>query len=85
MPETKITPEMEAAVWATLYHDPRSSPIIVQMLTGRVFETPPPRPTDEQCQMAHQVVEELLRFHYTNLNAAMIEVIVEELEMPKFD
>ena len=76
----QMTPELEEAVWRTLYHHPHSSAIIVQLLTGRTFKTPPPVPTDKQRQMAHDVVEELLRLHYRSLNEAMKEVIGEELE-----
>ena len=81
----RLSPEMEAAVMSTLYHDPRSSPIIVQILTGRVFETPPPLPTSEQRLIAHSTVEELLYIHYDTLRESMRVVIGEELEMPALD
>jgi hypothetical protein len=82
--EKKPTTEMEAAVWSSLYHDPRSSPVIVQILTGKVFDTPPPMPTDKQRQMARPVVEELLRLYYTTFATAVAEV-TGEIEMPHFD
>lgn len=80
MPDTQMTPELEEAVWSTLYHHRRSTPAIVEMLTGKVFETPPPVPTDEQRLMAHDTVEELITVHYRCLNDAMIEVTGEGLD-----
>lgn len=81
MPEKKaIPPELEEAVWKTLYHHPRSSPIIVRMLTGRTFDTPPPQPTEEEKQAASETVEELLATYYSAYRAACIEVTGEDPE-----
>ena len=80
MSADKITPEMREAVMRTLYHHPRSSPIIVEMLTGEVFEAPPPQPTDEQKQMACETVEELIALHYKSFREACIEVLGEDPE-----
>ena len=74
----RVTPEMEEAVHRTLYHHPRSSPAIVQLLTGRTYDTPPHPPTEVQEQMAHDVVEELITIHYTTLRKACIEVTGED-------
>ena len=75
-----MTSELVEAVWRTLYHHPYGSVVIVELLTGRRFDTPPPTPTDEQERMAHDIVEELLRAHYTALNGAMEEVLGEGLK-----
>ncbi len=75
-----LTPEMEEAIISTIYHHPMGGRTILELLAGRAFKTPPPVPTDEQRQMAHDIVEELLRLHYRSLNEAMKEVIGEELE-----
>ncbi len=63
-----VSPELEDAVWSTLYYDERSSPIIIQMLTGKVFETPPTPPTDEQKAMAREIVEGLLFLYHNALD-----------------
>lgn len=83
--EVKPSPELEAAVWSTLYHDPRSTPVIISVLTGRVFETPPPVPTALQREMAREIVEELLSLHYQLLSQSVLEVTGELIEIPEFD
>ena len=82
MPEKpeEVTEEMTAAVEKTLYHHPRSSPIIVQLLIGKTFNTPPSVPSEEEKAMAHEVVEELIALHYRSLRLAFIEVLGEDLE-----
>ncbi len=79
MSSDKISPEMREAVMRTLYHHPRSSATIVQMLTGEVFAEPPPKPTEEERQMAHEIVEQLIALHYDVLRQAVIEVTGEDL------
>lgn len=80
MTDVIISSEMDAAVWSTLYHHKDSSPEIVQMVTGVVFETPPPVPTELQKEMAHSEVKKLLRL-YHNFNKAMCEVVDGEVAM----
>jgi hypothetical protein len=79
------TPELEAAVLAGVYYDPRGGPVILEMLTGKVFETPPPQPTEEERQMAQTIVEELLKLHYDTLDWACQEVLGEGIDAPAFD
>ncbi len=78
MPEEQVTPEMEEAVHRTLYHHPRSSPAIVQLLTGKTYDVPPLPPTKEQEKIAHGVVEELISIHYSTFRQACIEVTGED-------
>ena len=76
----KISPEMREAVLKTLYHHPQSGPVIVQMLTGEVFETPPPQPSEEEKKMAYETVESLIAIHYDSFRQACIEVLGEDPE-----
>ncbi|MDP3731099.1 MAG: hypothetical protein Q8R34_01220 [bacterium] len=76
----EITLEMREAAMKTLYHHPRSSPFIVQMITGRVFEAPPPKPTEKEKQIANETVEALLKYYYENLRQAVLEVTGEDIE-----
>jgi hypothetical protein len=78
MTNEKISPELRTAVLRTLYHHPRSSPAIVQLLTREVFETPPPKPTEDEKRMAHDTVEELIGIHYNAFREACLEVIGED-------
>jgi hypothetical protein len=63
-----ITPELKEAVWSTMYYDERSSPVIIEMLTGRTFATPPLPPTEEQKAMAREIVEGLLFLYHNALD-----------------
>ena len=76
----KLTPEMEEATHRVLYHHPYGGRTILELLTKREFPTELPTPTEEQKQMAHDFVEELLRIHYRVLNDVMQEVTGESLE-----
>lgn len=80
-----VSPELEDAVWSTLYYDERSSPTIIFMLTGRTFSTPPLPPTEEQKIMAREIVEGLLFLHYTAFADAVRETAGEEIDLPPFD
>ena len=75
-----ISPAMREAVMKTLYHHPRSTPAIVQMLTGVAFKVPPLRPTVEEEQIAHETVEQLIALHYATFRQACIEVLGEDPE-----
>ena len=74
----KITPELEEAVMKTLYHHSRTTPIIVEMLTGKKFETAPPLPTNEEKAQVGPIVEELVEHYYRSLRSAYIEVLGED-------
>ncbi len=80
-----VSPELQEAVWSTLYYDERSSPLIIEMLTGKVFDAPPLPPTEEQKTMAREIVEGLLFLHYTTLAGAVRETTGEEIDLPPFD
>ena len=75
-----LTPEYVDAVWCSLYHHPRGGPVVIEMLTGQTFQTPPPVPTEEQKRMASDVVEDMLGVHYKLLDEAMVEVTGEGLD-----
>lgn len=79
-----ISLELGNAVWSTLYHDERSSPAIIQLMTGRIFKTPPPPPTEEQKEMAREIVEEFISLHYHCLADAVRETTGEEIDLPPF-
>lgn len=78
MKKDKFSPEMHGAVLRTLYHHPRSTPVIVSMITGLRFETPPPLPTESEKQMAHETVERLIALYYEIFREACIEVTGED-------
>lgn len=80
-----ITPELKEAVWSTMYYDERSSPVIIEMLTGRTFATPPLPPTEEQKAMAREIVEGLLFLYHNTFADAVHEVTGEEIDLPPFD
>lgn len=80
MKVTEITPEMKQAVLRSLYHHPRSSPIITEMLTGERFDSPPPQPTEAEKEMAREIVEDLVALHYRAFREACIEVTGEDPE-----
>lgn len=76
----EITAEMREAVLKTLYHHPQSTPAIVKMLTGREFETPPPKPTEDEKKMAHETVEKLIALHHKVLRDAVLEITSEDID-----
>jgi hypothetical protein len=78
--EVKITPELEEAVLRTLCHHPYGGVVICGMITGQRFEVMPPAPTAEQRQMAHVIVEDLLRVYFRAMNSSMLEVTGEGIE-----
>ena len=77
---SEIIAEVRQAVMRTLYHHPRVTPIIVEMLTGETFETPPPLPTDKERALAVEKVEKMVNRYYDSLGDAYSAILGENLE-----
>jgi len=82
--ETELTPELRQAVIRTLYHHSRTTPVIVQMLTGEIFETPPPLPTDKEKVQTESTVEELVEHYFRSFRSACIEILGEDPEEDEY-
>lgn len=80
-----ITPELKEAVWCTMYYDERSSPLIIEMLTGKVFPVPPLPPTEEQRAMAREIVEGLLFLYHNALDDAVRDTTVRDTPGDEID
>ncbi len=78
--EENMTPELKDAIIRALYHHPKTTPIIVRILTGRAFDTPPPLPTDEEKKQTETIVEELVAYYFKAFRNACIEVTGEDPE-----
>ena len=50
----------EGALAKTLYHHPESTPAVIEMATGKTFNTPPPVPTEKEKRYAGAMVENLI-------------------------
>jgi hypothetical protein len=80
MTNQEITPEIADIALRALYHHPRSSATIVEMLTGVRFDTPPLPPTAEEEAQVHDAVEETITLYHSSFRSAVKEVLGEDPE-----
>ena len=77
----KFTQEEVEAYISTLYHHPRSSPMIASLLIGLDLESNPPSPpTEKQKEIALAEVEKALDIYYAAFRQAVKEVTGEDPE-----